>query len=198
MPCPEKFKTTLNDYKLDDSIINEINEGYEDITSSSPKKIKAAYFKRAADIMDSKLPPELTGEIFEVNACCKSGSREKASKAFAKKYAALSLAEKLEKIKSEPDKVPNMGTPVLNPDGSITLHAVYYRCGDKFECACSNFNKVKRDYPVSRTYCRCCGGHFLFHYEIMLGMKLRIAQVVSSPLDSDGKNPCVFLLTPVK
>lgn len=34
-------------------------------------------------------------------------------------------------------------------------------------------------------------GHFKFHYEIMLNCKLATAEIVSSPLDSNGENPCV-------
>ncbi|WP_312106083.1 hypothetical protein [Lachnoclostridium sp.] len=64
--------------------------------------------------------------------------------------------------------------------------------GERFACACSNFNKLKRDYPVSKTYCFCCGGHFKYHYEIMLGVNLRVKEVVTSPLDSNGMNSCVF------
>ena len=34
-------------------IIHQVNEGYEDLVSSSPKKRRAAYFKRATDILMS-------------------------------------------------------------------------------------------------------------------------------------------------
>ena len=66
---------------------------------------------------------------------------------------------------------------MLNEDGTITIHAVTYRLGEKFACACPNYNRLKRDYPVSRTYCLCCAGHFRYHYEIMLGVKLRLLSV---------------------
>lgn len=38
----------------------------------------------------------------------------------------------------------------------------------------------------------CCAGHFKYHYEIMLGVKLKTLEVLSSPLDSDGENPCII------
>ena len=85
-----------------------------------------------------------------------------------------------------------MGEPALNGDGSITLRAVSYYDGEKFLCACPNFNGVKRDYSVSKNYCFCCAGHFKHHYEIMLGLKLKTLEIISSPLDSRGKNPCVI------
>ena len=58
---------------------------------------------------------------------CKGGAREKASKAFAKTTHDKSLAEKLALIPA----VPNMGRPVLNEDGSLTVHAVSYSDGEK-------------------------------------------------------------------
>ena len=128
------------------------------------------------------------GNIFEWNACCKGGVREKMSKAFAKENAHLSIAEKLEKIKS----VPNMGEPLRNEDGTITVKAVNYSDGEKYLCACSNFNGLKYDYSVSKNYCFCCAGHFKHHYEIMLGVKMKTLEIESSPLESNGKNPCVI------
>lgn len=188
MPCPEKFKETLVKYGVDKETIQLINNGYEDIVSKTPKKIKAAYFKRAMDILDENVSSATNRDILDHNACCKGGSREKASKLFAKENSELTFDEKLDKIKDE----QYMGNPIKNDDGTIIVHAIYYKVDDTYLCPCPNFNKLKRDYPVSKTYCYCCGGHFRHHYEIMLGCKLEVIEVVSSPLNSGGKNPCVF------
>lgn len=188
MPSIGKFKESLEEFHVEESIISQINEGYEEIDSKTPKKTRAAYFKRAVDIMTEQVNAQKLQEIFEWNACCKGGAREKASKAFAKENAQLSIDEKLAKIKS----VPNMGKPVRNDDGTITIHAVYYKKDGKYLCACSNFNGLKYDYSVSKNYCFCCGGHFKYHYEIMLGVKLKILEIISSPLDSNGENPCIM------
>lgn len=188
MPCPEKFRESLQEFCVEDSVIRQINEGYEELAGRSPKKLKAAYFKRALDVMNQELEPEKLQELLEWNACCKSGMREKASKRFGKENADLPLEEKLEKIKA----VPYMGKPIINQDGSITVSAVEYWDGENYLCACSNFNKLKRDYSVSKNYCYCCAGHFKYHYELMLGMKLETVEIVSSPLDSDGRYPCVI------
>ena len=51
MPCPEKFRETLVQYNIPQEIITQINQGFEDLVSSSPKKKKALYFKRATDIL---------------------------------------------------------------------------------------------------------------------------------------------------
>ncbi len=188
MPSPEKFKESLEKFSIDEKVIAQINEGFEDIVSKSPKKIKAAYFKQAVDIMTEQVDAQKLQDIFEWNACCKGGVREKLSKAFAKENAHLSIDEKLEKIKS----VPNMGEPLRNEDGTITVKAVNYSDGEKYLCACSNFNGLKYDYSVSKNYCFCCAGHFKHHYEIMLGVKLKTLEIESSPLESNGKNPCVI------
>ena len=192
MPSPEKFRESLEVFSVDRPVADAVCDGFMELESSSPKARKAAFFKRAIDIMDERLEPSLVRDIFEWNACCKSGSRLKASKAFAREHAALPLADKLELIAAAPQMF--MGRPVLEPDGTITLNAVTYVCDGKFACACSNFNKLKRDYPVSKHYCYCCGGHFKHHYQIMLGVGLEVAEIVSSPLDSDGASPCVFRL----
>lgn len=188
MPSPEKFKESLELFNVEEKVIAQINEGYEDIISKTPKKVKAAYFKRAVDIMTEQVDAEKLQEVFEWNACCKGGAREKASKAFAKENENLSIDEKLEKIKS----VPNMGQPVRNEDGTITVNAVSYWKDEKFSCGCSNYNGLKFDYSVSKNYCFCCAGHFKYHYEIILGVKLKTLEIVSSALDSAGKNPCVI------
>lgn len=188
MPCPDRFKESPVEFQVDEQTITQINDGYEDITSKTPKKAKAAYFKRAVDILTNQTEPEKMQELLEWNACCKSGSRLKASKAFAKENVHNTLDEKLAKIKS----VPYMGKPVRNEDGTITVAAVEYYDGEKYLCSCSNFNKLKYDYSISRNYCFCCAGHFKFHYEIMLGVKLKTLEIVSSPLDSKGKNPCII------
>lgn len=188
MPSLGKFQESLEKFNVDEKIISQINEGYGIVDSKIPKKERALYFKRAVDIMNASIESEKLQEILEWNACCKGGAREKASRSFARENANLSLEEKLELI----EDVPNMGRPVRNEDGTITIHAVYYSDGEKYLCACSNFNGIKREYSVSRNYCFCCAGHFKYHYEIMLGVKLKTLEVLSSPLDSDGKNPCIM------
>lgn len=188
MPSPEKFKKSLEKFGIGEKVISQINEGYEDTVDKTPKKTRAAYFKRAVDIMTEQVDSQKLQDIFEWNACCKGGAREKASKAFAKENEHLFIDEKLEKIKG----VPNMGEPLRNEDGTITVKAVSYSDGEKYLCACSNFSGLKYDYGVSKNYCFCCAGHFKYHYEIMLGLKLKTLEIESSPLESNGKYPCVI------
>ncbi len=188
MPSPKKFQQSLVSCGVSPEAIRTIGEGFEYIDDASAQAVRAAYFKRASDILDASLTFEQKRDLMDQNGCCKSGAREKASKAFFREHKDLTLSEKLPLIAA----VPNMGRPVLNEGGTITIHAVTYRVGEKFACACPNYNRLKRDYPVSRTYCLCCAGHFRYHYEIMLGVKLILRSVDSSPLDTDGEKPCVM------
>lgn len=189
MPCPEKFKESLEMYKIDNKIINEMNEGYEDLVSSSPKKEKAKYFRRAMNIFDKSVDCKIVTELMDYNGCCKTGAREKSSKAFAKENKDKTLEEKLTLIKN----VRNMGVPKLLDNGNIYILAVQYFDGKKYRCACPNFNSSLEYLDTSKTYCKCCAGHFRYHYQIMLGVKLELIKVASSPLGSDGKDPCAFL-----
>ena len=140
------------------------------------------------DILDERVHPDKKRSLPEWNACCTSGARDRASRAFSRRNAALSFEERLALMQG----IPNMGEPALDKDGTLVLHAVYYRTGEKFGCGCPTFRGVKRDYPVSRSYCLCCGGHFKYHYAIMPGVGLELLGVISSPLCTGGEQPCVF------
>ncbi len=144
MPSPKKFQQSLASCGVSPEVIRAVGEGFETIDDASAQAVRAAYFKRASDILDASLTFEQKRDLMDQNGCCKSGAREKASKAFFREHKDLPLAEKLPLIAA----VPNMGRPVLNEDGTITIHAVTYRVGEKFACACPNYNRLKRDYPV--------------------------------------------------
>ena len=169
MPCPEKFKETMVIIGIPKEIIDDINTGFENTVCSSQKKEKAEYFKRATDILCSHCTLHTIHDLYEENACCKGGKREKESKAFAKKYKDLSPVERLSHI----EKIPFMGRPTLIGDDTFVVDAVSYIEGEKYLCACSNFNKVKSIGKIRKDYCYCCAGHFKYHYEIMLGVKLK-------------------------
>ncbi len=190
MPSPEKFRETLDDFKVGQDVIDEMYQGFDKLESKTNKKIKSAFFKQALDVMNEKYPKEQVQEIIEANACCKSGARLKASKEFARVHADKSLEERLKLISERP--YMNMGRAELDENGEILVHAVSFHNGERFECVCPTVSKVKRDYAIPREYCYCCGGHFKFHYEIMLGMKLELTEIVSSPHDTEGKEPCAF------
>ena len=190
MPSPEKFRETLTTFAVDEDIIGEMYAGFGEPVSKTPKPTKSAFFRQAIEVMNERLPKERVQEIIEANACCKSGARLKASQEFAKVHKDDTVEERLRLISERP--YLNMGRAALDADGTILVHAVTYVFEDRFACACPTVSRVKRDYAIPREYCYCCGGHFKFHYEIMLGVKLELCEIVSSPHDTDGREPCVF------
>ena len=190
MPSPEKFRETLDEFNVKREIIDEMYCGFGELTSKTNRKIKSAFFRQALEVIKEKLPSETVQEILEANACCKSGTRLKNSKEFAKNHANLGISDRLKLISERP--YLNMGSAGLDQNGYLVVHAVSYQPGEKYECACPTVGKVRHDSPIPREYCYCCGGHFRFHYEIMLDTKLRLMEIVSYPNDTDGEKPCVF------
>ena len=77
MPCPEKFRESLEKFGVVHTLVSEINEGHEGLVSSSPKKQKAEYFSRAMQLFDEHLDFESKCEILDYNACCKGGAEIK-------------------------------------------------------------------------------------------------------------------------
>ena len=190
MPSPEKFRETLDMFGVNKEIIEEIECGFGELTSKTSKKTKSAFFAHALTVMNEKLPPESIQKILESNSCCRSGARLKNSREFAKRYAGYSTLERLKLISENPNL--NMGSAGLDENGCLVVNAVAYHSGDKFECVCPTISKVPHIAPIPREYCWCCGGHFKFHYEIMLGVKLQAVEIISSPLDTGGEKPCAF------
>ena len=47
MPCPEKFKQSLERFGVDGEVIARINQGYEALASKSPKRERATRRKTA-------------------------------------------------------------------------------------------------------------------------------------------------------
>ncbi|MDO4460719.1 MAG: hypothetical protein Q4C42_11700 [Clostridia bacterium] len=189
MPSPENFRKIITAFGIEQDIIDEIYSGYEDLKDKSDRKIKSEFFAHALSVMNEKLPPDRVREILEANACCKSGTRLKNSKQFAKENKDKSLEEKLELISSQPQL--NMGSAELDEKNNLLIHAVSYKSDEKFECACPTVSRVKHTQPIPKEYCYCCAGHFSFHYELMLGVKLKEVEIVSSPHE-DENYPCVF------
>ncbi len=141
--------------------------------------------------MDKFLSKEQKYAVIEKEGCSKGGKRDKDCKAFGKEHSDISLAEKLALIKT----VEYMMSPILNADGSFTVTMSGHQNGvhkGKTTCSCSGIKKLKQPFTVSKTYCGCCAGHFLYHYQNMLGVKLKLKEIDSSPLDTNGEMPCQF------
>lgn len=186
MTAVQRFRDALKAHALDDQTVALIFEGFESVSDKSKKETRAAFFRQAVARMDALLPPETRRSVRDACACSKGGWRLKAVQKLAKEMQGKSLEEKLAALRG----ITFMGNPVLNSDGSITA-AIGEQGG--FACPCPVFEGVESSEPVSITYCYCCAGHFRFHYQIALGVRLATREVVSSALESRREKPCRFV-----
>lgn len=186
MTAIQRFRKSLHHHKVDQTTLSKIFQGYENISDQSKKERKAAFFIQATDHMDENLPEDLCHSIRDACACSTGGWRLKAMQKIAREQHGESLETKLAAI----NQITYSGKPILNEDGTIT--ASIGEVGG-FPCPCPVFDGVVVDQAVSKTYCYCCAGHFRFHYQIALGVKLQTKAVISSALNSQQKEPCRFV-----
>ena len=121
--------------------------------------------------MDELLTEEQRYAVMERLGCCKSGKRDKDCKEFAELYKNRSFNEKLGLIKN----VQYMADNRLNDDGTLSIFMGCIGMKNNAGCSCGGVKNQKN--PVSITYCGCCGGHFRYHYQNALGIKLKLIKI---------------------
>lgn len=188
MPDANKIEKSLRKHNISEALIETIMAGKENLTAKSNKKEKAIHLINVINRIDSYLDEKERSEIMDWCACCKGGQRDKDCKQYAMKSVGQPLEQKIRGLSS----VKYMGRPRLNDDGTISTW-IYWKENEKFKCACTNFKGLELNKAVSTTYCLCCAGHFRYHYQNALGVKLRTIEVVSSVLSSKGEKPCEFV-----
>ncbi|MHB0856616.1 MAG: hypothetical protein ACYC5M_03485 [Anaerolineae bacterium] len=189
MPYPKPLYESLRTHHVDETVIAEIFAGFEDLLGEgkATKKRTHAFSVRAMDLLDQRLDAETRYQVLDACACSKTGARDRATRKFGKEYAGRSLAEKVEALA----QIPNMCKPVLHEDGTITIQ--FGRPVDQgYRCSCPCVLSDRPAEPISSTYCLCCAGHFRYHYQQALGVPLRTVKVVSTPLNTNGREPCVL------
>ena len=187
MPNLKKMKETMQRLDISPDIIAKINFDAEQ-RGNNPQVVLEAIEK-----MDELLTREQCLAVMQEQGCCKGGKRDKDCKAFGKENKDKPLVEKLALMFS----VEYMMSPRLNNDGTFTItmegQATNNRVHQgKTTCSCGAIKKLKQPFNVSATYCGCCAGHFLYHYQNALGVKLRLKDINSSPLNTNGEKPCSF------
>ena len=185
MPHINKMKKTMMKLKVPQEIMAQMELDVQ-TDGGDPSLIIPVINK-----MDELLTKEQVFAIMEQQGCCKSGKRDKDCKAFAKEHADKPLEEKLALLSG----VQYMMSPRLNSDGTITVSYGSYQNGvhtGKTTCSCGAIKKLKQPFSVSPTFCGCCAGHFLYHYQNALGVKLKLKEINSSPLNTNGEKPCTF------
>lgn len=188
MPDAKKIEDSLRKHDISEGLIETIVPGKENLTAKSKKEEKAIQLINVINRLDSYLEEKERAEIMDWCACCKGGQRDKDCKYYAKKSDGEPLEQRIEGLSS----VQNMGRPKLNDDGTISTW-INWKENGKYRCPCPNFNGLELNDAVSTTYCLCCAGHFRYHYQNALKVKLRTKEVVSSVLSSKGEKPCEFV-----
>jgi hypothetical protein len=185
MPNIKRMGRTMSKMKISPDIMAQMDFDADDRGNNVLPRIAVI------DKMDELLTNEQKLAVLEYEGCCKGGKRDADCKAFGKEHKDKPLAEKLALMFT----VEYMMNPRLNDDDSFTITMSGHQNGvhtGKTTCSCGAIKKLKQPFTVSKTYCGCCAGHFLYHYQNALGVNLRIKEINSSPLDSNGENPCSF------
>jgi hypothetical protein len=184
------FDKHLRKQGIEESIIEKIMGVDYQINKENPKQNTADFMEVALHKCEELLSYDTISEIMFDRACCKTGIRLNNSKAFAKEHANKTIEEKLKLLCD----VPNMGKPCLNSDGDIETVAVGSFESNGMVCPCWQLGGATPvNGPMPLSYCKCCAGHFRFHYQKALNEKLRLKEVLSSILNSNGRLPCVFV-----
>jgi len=174
----------LEAHGVDHVVIDRIMAGYEGVSDQS--KRRPAFFLHAMKVMDESLDFQTRCAIRGDCGCSNGGWREKEMRRIAREHKGSSIEERLRAI----GQVRYMGDPVLGEDGTISA-GVGIKGG--FDCPCSVFRGWKYEEPVPFTYCLCCAGHFRYHYQIALGVNLRVKAVLSTALESLRRERCRFV-----
>lgn len=188
MAKPDTLKRVLRDCNIPADTINRINGDFDDITDKSPKKEKTKYLLHAVNVMDAELDENTRRKVMEACACTIGSSVEKKTEQFAKKTQNLPIEEKVRLL----NQMKHLGNPVLQSDGTILINSGILDKG-VYRCPCPQIRGAEITAPITFTYCMCCGGHYKYQYEKALRVKLDMKQI-SSPLESEGKKPCTFVL----
>jgi len=78
----------------------------------------------------------------------------------------------------------------LNDDGTISIFWWFRGKDDKYICVCPRMSMLSQPTAISITYCGCCSGHVKYRFQNFLETKLRLIEIVSSPLSSSGERYC--------
>jgi len=128
--------------------------------------------------------------------CCKTAKHTAHAREFGLQHAVKSLEERVKLFieNYDPKKHLTDKPPCwLNTDGTLSVQWASYKKDGGFGCVCAPIKKLPKPVYVSRTYCGCCAGHIRHMYQYAFGVKLRLKEIVSSPLDTGGKGHCEFL-----
>ena len=186
MPTVNNIKKTMRKK----SIPADLMEQFE---FPKPNKNQIGEVLSLINQMDKLLTREQCLTIMEEQGCSKTEKFTAPFRDFAQTHAGKTVEEKIP-LMSALNASQNI-TCNLNPDGTLSFYWGFGQ-GNKYHCICRKVNHWEKQGwqpDISNTFCGCCAGHVRHSYQIALGVQLRLKEIVSSPLDSDGKKRCEFL-----
>jgi hypothetical protein len=190
MPVANGIKTIMRKKKIPD----ELMASFDCPSTSEGKPIDRVL--ALINKMDELLTKEQRLDIMQNQGCCKTAKHSAPFREFGLRHAEKPFGERVELFAEHfhnPKKHLKGKPPCwLNSDGTFSVHWASGKDGG-FKCVCAPINKLPKPINVSRTYCGCCAGHVRHNYQYALGVKLRLKEIVSSPLDTGGKEFCEFL-----
>jgi hypothetical protein len=194
MPDITTFTEAMEKLKIPHETIDQIL-GVEYLPDKNPGQENANFYAKAMPKCLQLLGFDTTAKIMYDRACCKSGYRLANAKQLSKEHGSQSLPEKLQLLGS----LKYMGHPFLNQDGDIVTFAVGSSDHENMSCPCWRLKGCRpAGEKMPLAYCLCCAGHFMFHYQKALDLELKVKDVVSSIINSEGKLPCVFIFEIVR
>ena len=146
--------------------------------------------------MEDMLDPEITYQILDSCACRISLKEIKN----LKEIKADSLEDKIRKIPHLKDFHSDWNVR-LDHNNTLTAGWIIKKEESKYTCVCSaavnngmkvsDLSHANRKMPL--TYCFCCAGHCRRHLQKLLGIQLKTKKIISSPINSNGQEPCKFI-----
>ena len=187
MPTVKGIKKTMKEKGILDELINKID-------FPKPQGNQAKEVISLINQMDDLLSCDQCLEIMEEQGCCKTINIAAPFIEFNNKHGDKSIDEKVELLNKAdiPHKVPCH----INSDGTLSI-AWGILHDEKYQCVCRTIKRLYKEngcpVNVTKTFCGCCAGHVRHTYQHALGVKLKLKEIVSSPISSDGKEGCKFL-----
>ena len=181
MPYPWKIKKTMLKQGIPEKIIAKFNFS---------ESLKLEDTIALIDQMDKLLFQEQCLAIMEEQVCVKTGKMDITSRAFGEKHKNKTLEEKIRLLDGA--DISYRLPCRLNADGTLSVFGPEQE--SKYECGCYAIKKLpQQPTNISRTYCGCCGGLHRHSYQNALDVMLRLKEIVSSPLSTNGEKRCEFL-----
>jgi hypothetical protein len=133
--------------------------------------------------MDKLLSKEQILMVMEEQGCNKNAPTAE----YIQKFEGKSIEERIDILNSM--GIDKEAKHRLNDDGTLSIFWHFEEKG-KYICVCPIMSNLSEPTTVSLTFCGCCSGHVKYHCEFRLGVKLRLLETVSSPLNSNGRKYC--------